>query len=824
LRSRSQKTLADGEFMNVHRRCFLLSSAAALGAKLLRPDLARAAQRNMAGSDAGSVSNDLDCVQPMIGTGWRGHTYPGATAPFGLVQLSPDTSGHPGPRWNARGDYSDWERCSGYHYADDVILGFSHTHVQGTGGKDLGDVLVMPLIEGRNWSWESGAPPAQAEMQREALGEDSGWVYAKGVPGYRSYFSHERESASAGYYEVFLETPRVRAELTATTHCGMHRYEYERDERGKRGILIDLQHGLGSRAYALEMTIETDQQIIGRRVTNGWARDREIYFVLEFSAAPESIELRVDGQMLPGEAGKKYEGKNLQAIWNYGTKTSGIVLRVGISGVSVEGARKNLTQEIKSWNFDEVHSSTKNAWRKALSFAETKFPEHTQKEIFYTGAYHGLTAPMTYSDVDGSYRGQDRANHQADFTKYTTLSIWDIYRGEFPFLMLAQPQRCNDIVRTLLADYEQLGQEVLPMWTLWGNETWSMNGFHAAGMIVGAYARGYRGFDAELAYQAIRKTALVGTEVKGNREMQRCFRELGYVPSDTHNGAVSCTLDLAYDNWCSGAMAELLGKRSDAEMFYALSKNYRNLYDASTGFMRGKNSDGKWREPFRPDEEYEEDYVESDAWQASFQTPHDVAGLIALHGGDAAFIAKLEALFTAPSLVGNVRPDVTGMTGQNAQGNEPSNLHPYLFSFAGAPWKTQYWVRRVASLYRNTPVGIPGNDDCGQLSSWYVFAALGFYPVNAATGVYVLGSPLVREAVLTNPLNGVTFTIVAENNSASNLYIESATLNGRPLRRSWISHAEIVAGGCLRLRMSSEPNQSWGAAPEDRPPSGLIGN
>lgn len=799
--------------MRLHRRSFLLGSAAAVGTRFLSPNILRAAD---SGADA------LENVHAMIGTGWRGHTFPGATAPFGLVQLSPDTSGHPGPRWNARGDYSDWERCSGYHYADDVILGFTHTHVQGTGGKDLGDLLVMPIVEGKNWSWEAGAPSVQSEMQREALGDDSGWVFEKSVPGYRSYFSHARESAEAGYYKVFLDTPRVEAELTATTHCGVHRYRFAQDEQAQRGVLIDLTHGLGNRAYALEFAIESPTRIVGRRATHGWAHDRDFFFVLEFRDAPESIDVCVDGKVQPGVVGKKYEGAGLQCIWKYGVKATEVVARAGISGTSIAGAKKNLAGEIKEWSFEAAHASARNAWRKALSFVDARFSSQAQQEIFSTGAYHSLTAPMVYSDVDGRYRGQDRANHEAKFVKYTTLSIWDIYRSQFPLLTLADPRRIDDMVNTLLADYDQLGLQVLPMWPLWGNETWSMNGFHAAGMIVGAYVRGFRGFDAERAYQAIRQTAIGGAEIKGNRRMQRQFRELGYVSDDMHEGAVSCTLDLAYDNWCAGAMAELLGKREDAAMFYALSRNYRNLFDASTGFMRGRKANGKWREPFRPDEEYEDDYVESDAWQASFQVPHDVAGLIALHGGDAAFIAKLDQLFTSPSLVANVRPDATGMTGQNAQGNEPSNLHPYLFSFAGAPWKTQYWVRRVASLYRNTPAGIPGNDDCGQLSSWYVFTALGFYPVNAATGVYVLGSPLVEQASLVDPVSGKTFTVIAENNSEKNFYIESATLNGQPLHRSWITHAEIAAGGSLRLRMSSEPNTKWGAAPEDRPPSGLT--
>jgi predicted alpha-1,2-mannosidase len=341
-------------------------------------------------------------------------------------------------------------------------------------------------------------------------------------------------------------------------------------------------------------------------------------------------------------------------------------------------------------------------------------------------------------------------------------------------------------------------------------------------MILGAYVRGFRDFDLQAAYAAVRDTALVGATARENRQLQEMFRHYGYAPIDLHDdGAVSCTLDLSYDYWSAGAIAEILGKQDDAAMFYKLGQNYKNVYDPTTGFMRGKTKDGKWRDPFRPNEEYD-DYVETDAWQASFAVPHDVKGLIDLMGGDEPFIAKLDALFTAPSFVYNSRPDITGMVGQDAQGNEPSNHIPYLYPFAGAAWKTQHWVRKVAALYNNTPAGIPGNDDCGQLSSWFVFAALGFYPVNAATGVYVIGSPLVNRATLHNPVTHAKFDIVAENNSPENVYIQRAQLNGKELTRSWFTHADILAGGELRFHMGPTPNKEWASSPADRPPSGLV--
>jgi predicted alpha-1,2-mannosidase len=782
--------------------------------------------RNIGGQSAHDSADSLHharSVHPMIGTGWRGHMFPGAVAPFGLVQLSPDTSGPPEPRWNARGDYYGWEHCSGYHYPDNVVAGFSHTHVQGTGGVDLGDVLIMPLVEGKNWAWDAGTPDPLAEMQIEALGHNSGWVFDAQQPGYRSFFSHRREIARAGYYSLHLDTPGIDAELTATTRCGMHRYSYPQLPDGARhGVMVDLAHGLGCKVYDSELKVESMSRISGMRSTHGWAADRQVYFVVEFSRPMRAIDVSIDGATSRAAAGAQFSGKQIKAIFTGDSASQPLVVRVGISCTGVEGAAKNLTAEIPGWDFDAVAGQTARAWEKALSVVDAALPGPALTQAFYTGAYHGLVTPATFNDVDGTYRGQDHQNHaDPGFTKYTTLSIWDIYRGEFPFILLTQPQRATDILRTLLIDYEQLGMHALPMWPLWANETWSMTGFHAAGMILGAYVRGWRDFDVEAAYAAIRDTALTGAEARGNRKLQAMFRDYSYVPVDLHNGSVSCTLDLAYDYWCAGAMAELLGKSEDTRMFYKYGQNYRNVYDASTGFMRGKTKDGKWRQPFRPNEEYE-DYVETDAWQASFSVPHDVQGLIALHGGDAPFITKLEAMFTAPSFVFDSRPDITGMVGQDAQGNEPSNHHPYLFSFAGAPWKTQYWTRKVAALYNNTPAGVPGNDDCGQLSSWFVFAALGFYPVNAANGVYVIGSPLVNRATLRNPVTGARFTVVAENNSADNLFIQSAALNGKPLHRSWLSHAEIAAGGELHFRMSREPDKEWGSSPADRPPSGLI--
>ncbi|MFP5230546.1 MAG: GH92 family glycosyl hydrolase [Acidobacteriota bacterium] len=792
------------------------------GSRILSGTTALAAQTSRS-SKSGSPDHTA-LVKPIIGTGWHGHMFPGAVAPFGMVQLSPDTSGPPEPRWNDQGDTYGWDHCSGYHYPDNAILGFSHTHLQGTGAVDLGDVLLMPLVEGRNWSWSSGTPGHQAETQTEALGTDSGWVLAPEQTGYFSWFSHDRETMKPGYYAVHLSTPDVQAELTATTRCGMHRYSYPAHAGAARnGLMLDLIHSLGSKVYEAELNIESLSRISGHRSTHGWSADKQVCFVVEFSQPLASVQVRVDGKESPAAPGARLSGKEIQAILTLSDAARPILVRVGISGTSVDGARRNLAAEIPHWNFDAIVQQTSQQWDEALAALDADLPDQAFGETFYSGAYHSLVAPATFNDVDGTYRGQDHRNHaNPGFTKYTTISIWDIYRGQWPLMMLMQPHRTGDLVRTLLADYDQLGQNSLPVWPLWGNETWCMTGFHVVGLIAAAYARGFRDFDAEKVYAAMRDTALTGATANDNKQLQEQFRQYGYVPAGENRQSVSRTLDFAYDYWSVGAMAEMLGKSADAAMFYKLGQNYKNLFDPGTGFMRGKTAEGKWREPFRPDQEYWEDYTESDAWQATFNVMQDVQGLIDLYGGDDPFIAKLDALYAAPSDVLNSPPDISGMIGQDAQGNEPSHHIPYLYSFAGAPWKTQERVRRIMRIYNNTPAGVPGNDDCGQISCWVVFAALGFYPVNAVTGVYVLGSPGVDRARIHNPEKRTTFSIVAENNAAENIYIQAAQLNGKDLTRSWITHDEILAGGELHFRMGNRPNKEWAAGKEDRPPSGLL--
>ena len=823
----------------LERREFLKACMAAAGAAAVGSLISGCATESgipTANSLAGLMGNTASSggfagqARPIVGTGWHGHTFPGATAPFGLVQLSPDTVGPPEPKWNGKWDIYDWDHCGGYHYPDNTVLGISHTHISGTGVQEMGDVLVMPVVEGVNWEWNSGAPGKQHEGQIQALGSDTGWVSRDGNTGYASRFSHQQETVRAGYYSVYLQTPQVKAELTATTRCGMHRYTYPAlatDTR--RGMILDLVHGLGNTAFHTELTIESPTRISGKRYSHGWAKNRQAYFVMEFSAPIQAYDVMVDGHVTNHIAphAKHFSATQIKAIfqWDHDAVNPHhpLLVRVGISVTGIEGAGKNLSAEIPHWDFDSLEQKTQQVWNQALGVLAADLPTTDLAQTFYSSAYHAMMGPTTFNDVDGTFRGEDFKNHpNPGFTNYTTMSIWDIYRGEFPFIMLTQPHRTNDIINTMLTDYRQLDQKSLPMWPLWANETWCMTGFHVVGMIVGAYTRGFRGYNVPALYAAMRETAMVGATANGNKELQEQFRHYGYVPMGIANQSVSHTLDFAYDYWCMGAMAQLLGKHEDAAMFYKLGQNYKNLFDPSTGFMRGKSANGKWQTPFRPDEEYWRDYTESDGWQATFNVMQDVQGLIDLYGGDQQFIAKLDAFFTAPSKVYASPPDISGMVGQDAQGNEPSNHIPYLYPFAGAAWKTQYWIRKVLGLYNNTPNGIPGNDDIGQTSSCFTMGAMGFYPVNAATGVYVIGSPLVNRAKIHNPAARTTFTIVAENNSAENCYIQSAKLNGKELTRSWFTHGDIVAGGELYFRMGRKPNKDWASAKEDRPPSGLI--
>jgi predicted alpha-1,2-mannosidase len=732
---------------------------------------------------AASGKPAVDEVNPMIGTAEHGHVYPGATVPFGMVQLSPDTRDN------------TWDGSSGYHYSDDSILGFSHNHLTGTGCPDLGNVLLMPTVGALKLT--PGARPGE---------------------GYRARFSHENEISRPGYYEVFLPDYQVKVELTATARGGFHRYTFPATTEGH--VVVDLQHGIGNTVTEAQLTIEDDHTASGFRRSDGWGGGKVYYFVMEFSRPFDSAGV---AQADKDVAGKQTTGKETKGHFDFKTKAGEqILVRVGLSTVSVEGARKNLHAEIPKWDFDAVAKAARKQWEKALSVFAVETADNNLKQTFYTSLYHSLVAPTLLSDVDGQFRGPDGKIHQAKgYDYYTELSLWDTFRAENPLLTLIQPARVNDFVNTMLEHYRIFGQNTLPVWPEGGMETWCMIGNHAIPVITDAYLKGFRNFDANEALNDM----IASTDK--NREQLESYRDQGFIPTGKGVQSVSKVLEYAYDDACIARLAKALGKNDLAEKYAKRSQNWQNVFDPSTGFMRGKNADGSWVTPFGEKEMNSinfDEYTEANAWQYNFFVLHNVPGLIAKLGGDDKFTARLDEMFDTKEPIPNLGsiPDVTGVIGMYAHGNEPVHHVAYLYNYAGQPWKTQTRVRQVANtLYTNTPGGICGNDDCGQMSAWYVFTALGFYPVDPASGIYILGSPLFDKTTLkldSKFAKGRAFTVIAKHNSAQNPYIQSATLNGRPITRSWISNDEITAGGRLVLTMGPLPNKNFGSAPEDRPP------
>jgi predicted alpha-1,2-mannosidase len=717
---------------------------------------------------------------PLVGTADHGHAYPGATVPFGMVQLSPDTP------------LQGWDGCSGYHYSDSVIFGFSHTHLSGTGGSCLGDMLLMPTVG--KIHLEAGSPGN----------------------GYASRFSHKQEQATPGYYSVYLQNPKVTAELTATERCGFHKYTFP--ESDEAHIILDLVHNIGNGSVEASLKVENSDTISGYRISDGWGGRRAIYFVMQFSKPFDSFGIERNSQQLAVDAHETH-GRNIKAYVNYKTAAGDVVLvKLGISGTGIEGARKNLAAEIPGWDFDAVRSVAVKQWQNVFAAVQIQTFDSHIRTTFYANLYLTCLAPVLFNDIDGNYRGYDHQNHAGtNFQNYTTFSIWDIYRAEWPLLTLLQPNRINSMVQSMLAEYRELGQHTTPIWPLWGNETWCMIGYHSADMITAAYLDGFRGFDAEAAYQAMRDTAMQ------DRNGLKTYKELGYVASRPREEATSKTLEYAFDDWCIARMAQALGHKQDIQLFDRRSANYRNLFDTTTQFFRGRKANGAWRMPFVDNALVGDEYTEADAWQYAFDVQQNVPDLIALYGGDHGFIQKMDTMFTTNSYINTGIPDISGRIGQYSQGDEQSHHVAYLYDYAGAPYKTQYWVRRAMStMYNDTPAGQCGNVDCGQMAAWYVFSALGFYPVNPDSGVFAIGSPVVSRAVIhldRDKYHGRTFTVVAENNSADNIYIQSATLDGKPLLKPWLTCEQITSGGTLGLVMGPKPNPDWGSAQEDSPPA-----
>ncbi len=714
----------------------------------------------------------LNYVNPFIGTAGHGHTFPGATSPFGMVQLSPDTG------------LEGWDWCSGYHYSDNSIIGFSHTHLSGTGRSDLMDVMLMPFV---------GDVKLQAGTK-----ENPDW-------GYRSRFSHDEEWASPGYYKVNLKDYDIMAELTVSPRCGIHRYTFP--ENINSHIILDLSHHFSTDSVIYtSLEVINNNTITGQRKTKGWGEpgekywsNQQLFFAMQVSKPFQSANVVTDDMIIED---KRAEGKNIKAILNFETKQNEkVLIKVGISAVSIENALKNLSNEIPDWNFDEVLAKTQAEWKSKLSTIAVSAPEET-KNIFYTAFYHSLLAPCLYNDVNGEYLGSDKKVHTTqDFSNYTVMSLWDTFRAQNPLLTLITPDKTNDIINSMLAQYDEYG--LLPVWSLWSSETNCMIGYHSIPVIVDAYFKGIRGYNVEKAYEAMKASAM--QDEFGVKEL----KQYGYIPYDKYNKSVSTSLEYCYDDWCIAQIAKDLKRNDDYEYFMKRAATYKTYFDKEYKLMNGFSSKGKFRRPFDPFySSYGEcDWVEGNSWQYSFFVPHDVEGLIALHGDKNTFAEALDKLFSVPTdMSGHDVPiDITGLIGQYAHGNEPSHHVAYLYNYTGQPHKTQEKVHEImTTLYTTQPDGLCGNEDCGQMSAWYVYSAMGFYPVNPAGGVYVFGKPMLDKADLKIGAN--TFTIEAHNLSKENIYIQSIKLNGEKYNKLYIKHQDIVKGGKLEFEMGAQPS------------------
>ena len=716
--------------------------------------------------DAETECYATEYVNPFIGTDFTGNTYPGAQAPFGMVQLSPD-NGLPG-----------WDRISGYFYPDSTIAGFSHTHLSGTGAGDLYDISFMPVT----------LPYKEADAPL----------------GIHSLFSHDEETASAGYYQVRLKDYDINVELTATERCGIQRYTFPEADAA---IFLNLR-----KAMNWDFTNDTRIEVVdsltiqGYRFSDGWARDQHIYFRTRFSKPFASVQLDTATVIKDG----KRIGSSAIARFDFHTSAGEqILVTTAISGVSMEGAARNLAAEAPADDFDKYLAVTRKNWNEQLSKVEIKSNDIDEKVKFYTALYHSMLAPTIYSDVDGAYYGPDKQVHQADgWTNYSTFSLWDTYRAAHPLYTYIEPQRVNDMVKSFLAFSEQNGR--LPVWNFYGSETDMMIGYHAVLVIVDAYLKGIGDFDPKKALAACVATANID-EYRGIG----LYKKYGYVPYDvtdhynSENWSLSKTLEYAYDDYCIARMAEKLGEKQIADEFYKRSRNYKNVYNSQTTFMQPRNNKGSFIEDFSPDD-YTPHICESNGWQYFWSVQQDVDGLISLVGGKERFAQKLDSMFTYnPSADEDLPIFSTGMIGQYAHGNEPSHYVIYLLNAIGQPWKTQKYAAEVMhELYKNTPAGLCGNEDCGQMSAWYVFSAMGFYPVDPISGKYEIGTPMYPEMKM-HLANGKTFTILAPAVSKENIYIQSVKLNGKSYDKSYITHEQIMNGSIFEFEMGNKPGKVW---------------
>ena len=753
---------------------------------------------------AQQAKKPVDYVNPMIGTDGMGHTFPGACAPFGIVQLSPDTDTIP---HNINGKYQKkvYEYCAGYQYHDTTIVGFSHTHFSGTGHSDLGDILIMPT------TGELKLNPGTEEQPES---------------GYRSRFSHDTEKSMPGYYEVMLDDYNVKAQLTATQRVGVHKYTFPKADDGR--IILDLNHGIynydGKTLWA-SIRVESPTLITGYRITNGWARTNYTYFAISFSQPIKNYGYKDMQKILYNGFWRKFPvnknfpemaGRKVVSYFEFDTEANPEVeVKVALSATSTEGAVKNLMAETDGKSFDAIAAEASKAWNDQLASIEVEGTED-QKAMIYTSYYHTMINPSVYMDVDGKYRGLDQNAHQADgFKNYTVFSLWDTYRAEHPFLMLMKPTEARDMAMSMIRHQQQSVHGLLPIWSHMANDNWCMSGYHATSVLADAITKG-ADINKDEALKAMVTTSNV-PYFDGIGE----YVKLGYVPLEATSTAASTTLEYCYDDWTIYKTALAAGNKEVADEYYKRALNYRHIYDKELGFARPKYRDGSFKKEFDVLQTHGEGFIEGNSWNFSFHVPHDVFGVINHMGGEKEFLRKLDELFAMhlPEEYYAANEDITAdcLIGGYVHGNEPSHHIPYLYAWTSQPWKTQYWVREVMNkMYKNHIRGLGGNDDCGQMSAWYLFTAMGFYPVCPGTDQYVLGAPYTPYMKLTLA-NGNTLEIKADGVSDTNRYVKSVLLNGKPYTKTYITHADLVGGGTLEFVMSSKPNKKRGLAADDKP-------
>ena len=718
-------------------------------------------------------------VDPFIGSGGHGHVFVGANVPFGGVQVGP-TNFNKG-----------WDWSSSYHYSDSIVKGFCHLNVSGTGMSDLGELTVMP---------------ATGELKINAGTQD------RHLKGYASLYSKDKESASPGYYQVMLDRYDIKVELTATERSGLHKYTFP--ESSESRIIIDLGEGSADRPTDTYLRQINDTLFEGYRFSSGWASDQREFFSLVVSKPVKDFIIYNNGRKVKASEKK---GVFLKGFLEFSTKKNEVIyLKMGVSPVSSSNGLDNLMTEIPGWDFDRVLKDAEYKWNKELSKINIKTKDKAKKRVFYTAMYHSMIAPNIFQDLNGEYRGTDKKVYiDTSFTNYTLFSLWDTYRAAHPLYTITHPERVSDMVNSMVKIFEQQGK--LPVWHLRGNETNTMPGYSAIPVVVDACLKGFEGIDLEKVYAAVKESA-IGDHEPGVKDLMK----YGYIPSDYMAESIASTMEYAIADWGIAQLAAKLNKPKDYEYFLNRSKSYKNYFDPETKFMRGKMADGSWRTPFDPKSAQHRvnDYCEGNAWQYLWLTPQDPEGLIELLGGDKGFTTKLDQLFSISSdLEEGSSMDITGLIGQYAHGNEPSHHTTYMYAYAGEQYKIPKNVRYITTnLYSDKPDGLSGNEDCGQMSSWYIFSSMGFYPVNPSNGAYVFGSPLFDQVDL-NLGNGKSMKIIAENNSDTNIYIQQVTLNGAEHKYSYITHKDLVQGGVLRFVMGSTPNLDFGKDHKYRPKS-----